>query len=286
MTRRRSTSNQGTLDPNFLITSIYALLTAIILISSVVANNILITRIILTLAIILALTIIFLVISVWLGKREYQKMTYCVTAQKFIVNTNQSQLSQTHSNQLLVMYGGFQVTKLLLLLIEFNNVGNTTITTEDYKKGITINFGPNANIIDASIKTNIDPIPEIDMDKQYITIKKFESEPHDAITLRVFLTSDEYKVRIDEKANNFSLRQVDNVNEARKKLEERIQNTLKFITIFLTIVCFGVFLMILFGPMLTINISVVLLALIINTIVYVCFSICRWFIFSIIDKVT
>src|SRR5947209_8173191 len=137
-----------------------------------------------------------------------KRMSYRIIPYIPIVETDYSQVTSTFLKDLEVTYKTVQRKGLYLVLVEFQNIGNTSIEPEDFKsEGLALGFGTGAQVIGASIKIK-DTVLEVSMvNDQNILIDKFASKPDELITLRVFL---ETKPNIDDiTIGGFTLRRID-----------------------------------------------------------------------------
>lgn len=184
-----------------------------------------------------------------------------------IVETDSSQFTPTLLKDLVVTYKTVQRKSLYLVLIEFQNVGNTSIELDDFEsEGISIDFGTGTQAIGASIKIKniVSEVPMVD--NQNILIDKFVSRPEDLITLRVFLETEPNIESI--KISGFTLRRIDHPNEKNKRNVEMVRNILYITTIILFIISIIVLLTL---HLTKINVWILLTLLTILSLLYFCF---------------
>jgi hypothetical protein len=233
--------------------------------------------------------IIFSAIFFYYRTLSRKEIIYRVLSLTPIVETNKTQVTPTLLKDLVVMYKGQAQSSLYLELIEFRNVGNTRITLNDFKpKGIALRFAMGASILGADIKTTDSYFaPQCVVEtKEDIQIKPFEIDPGDFMTLRVFLASDKYGVRINPLPNtgtNFPIQQVDDTNTRNKKILKRLQIFFNVVTPFLLVSSLVLFIIVLFAlPQINFWFLISLLGAI--SIVYLCIIVSRVFNFIILSK--
>lgn len=216
-----------------------------------------------------------------------KELIYRVLSLTPIVETNQTQVTPTLLKDLVVMFKGQAQSSLYLELIEFRNVGNTRITQEDFKaKGITLQFATKA-ILGADIKTTDSySAPQCVIDGEYIRIMPFEINPGEFMTLRVFLASDKYDVRIYRHPSTdtkFSIHQMNDTNTRNKKILKGFQIFFNVVTPFLLISSLVLFILIQF-VLPQINVWFLISLLGATSIVYLCIIVSRVFNFIFLSK--